>query len=146
MLYSRHLRRSGPPAIFLTSLLLGCVLLVCGAPSAFATLGVFQGKVVEGSKREAGTYIYVQGRNGMLRRVNIRSARVRFAEAVAPREKVAKPSEYLLEGAEVLVSAEQNNAGEWQAKEITILRLPRVQKQARWARPKAQASSWVAEG
>lgn len=90
---------------------------------AAATLGTFQGKVVEASRAESGTYIYVQARNGRMRRVNIKSAKVVFASDVVPDQKANRPEAYLQQGAEVRVTAEQGIGGEWQAKEITILRL-----------------------
>jgi len=95
---------------------------------AFATKGVFQGRVVEGSKREAGRYIYVAGRGGYMRRVNIQRCRVRFGVDVPPSQRVANASDSLKDSAEVRVTAEQGNDGEWTASEIVILKLPEVDK------------------
>ena len=95
---------------------------------AFATKGVFQGRVVEGSKREAGRYIYVAGRGGYMRRVNIQKCRVIFGADVPPSQRVASASDSLKDSAEVRVTAEQGKDGEWMASEIVILKMPAVDK------------------
>lgn len=94
----------------------------------FAVTGVFQGRVVEGTKREAGKYIYVAGRTGYLRRVNIQKCRVRFDSGVPAAERVHNPSDYLRDDAEIRVSANQSENGEWVALEIVILKLPVLDK------------------
>jgi len=103
-------------------------LLVTSALPLFATAGTFQGRVVEGTKREAGRYIYVAGRGGFMRRVNIQKCRVRFGADVPPSQRVASASESLKDSAEVRVIAEQGKDGEWMASEIVILKLPEVDK------------------
>jgi len=102
-----------------------CVLAVL---PAFATKGVFQGLVVEGTKHEAGRYIYVAGPSGLMRRVNIQNCRVRFDPAVPAGQRVRSASESLRDSAEVRVTAEQKQNGEWVATEIVILKLPAVDK------------------
>lgn len=109
------------PALFLT------VVLTSALPLS-ATKGVFQGLVVEGTKREAGRYIYVAGRGGSMRRVNIQKCRVRFGADVPPSQRVANASESLKDSAEVRVTAEQGNDGEWVASDIVILKLPAIDK------------------
>jgi hypothetical protein len=109
----------------LTSLLL---TILFGSLPLFATKGVFQGRVVEGSKKEAGRYIYVAGRGGYMRRVNIQRCRVLFGVDVPPSQRVASASESLKDSAEVRVTAEQGKDGEWMASEIVILKLPAVDK------------------
>jgi len=94
----------------------------------FATKGVFQGRVVEGTKREAGRYIYVAGRGGYMRRVNIQKCRVIFGADVPPSQRVASASDSLKDSAEVRVTAEQGKDGEWMASEIVILKMPAVDK------------------
>ena len=94
----------------------------------FATTGVFQGRVVEGTKREAGRYIYVAGRGGYMRRVNIQKCRVIFGADVPPSQRVASASDSLKDSAEVRVTAEQGKDGEWMASEIVILKMPAVDK------------------
>lgn len=94
----------------------------------FATRGVFQGRVVDGTKREQGKYIYVAGPTGLMRRVNIQNCRVRFDASVPLRQRVHNASESLKESAEVRVTAEQRDDGEWVATEILILKLPQVDR------------------
>ena len=94
----------------------------------FATRGVFQGLVVEGTKHEAGKYIYVAGPSGAMRRVNIQNCRVRFDAGIPARQRVASASEALKDKAEVRVTAEQKENGEWVAIEIVILKLPAIDK------------------
>lgn len=108
---------------FVASAVFAFVLVVGWCIPGAATLGTFQGKVVEASSAESGTYIYVQARNGRMRRVNIKRAKVVFASNVVPGQKANRPEAYLEDGAEVRVTAEQGAGGEWEAKEITILRL-----------------------
>lgn len=98
------------------------------AVPVFATIGVFQGRVVEGTKREQGKYIYVVGPTGMMRRVNIQSCRIRFDASVPPGQRVGDASESLKESAEVRVTADQRDNGEWVATEILILRVPQVDR------------------
>jgi hypothetical protein len=94
----------------------------------FAIRGVFQGRVVEGTKREAGKYIYVAGRGGYLRRVNIEKCRVSFDSGVPTSERVRNASEYLRDDAEVRITADQAQNGEWVAIEVLILKLPVLDK------------------
>jgi hypothetical protein len=103
-------------------------LLLTSALPLFATKGVFQGRLVEGTKREAGRYIYVAGRGGFMRRVNIQRCRVRFGPDVPSSQRVASASEFLRDNAEVRVTAEQGNNGEWMASDIVILKLPELDK------------------
>ena len=91
-----------------------------------ATKGVFQGLVVEGTKREAGKYIYVAGKTGYLRRVNIQRCRVRFGDGVPSSQRLQSASESLRDNAEIRVTAEEDSHGEWIATDIVILKLPGV--------------------
>lgn len=109
----------------LTSILL--TILFCSFP-VFATKGIFQGRVVEGTKKEAGHYIYVAGRGGYMRRVNIQRCRILFGVDVPPSQRVTSASESLKDSAEVRVTAEQGKDGEWMASEIVILKLPVADK------------------
>lgn len=106
------------------------VLFFCLAIAlpVFATRGVFQGRVVEGTKREAGKYIYVAGPSGSMRRVNIQKCRIRFDAGVPAGQRVGSASEALRDRAEVRVTAEQKDDGEWVAIDIVILKLPTIDK------------------
>lgn len=92
----------------------------------FATRGMFQGRVVEGNKREAGKYIYVEARAGSMRRVNIEHCRVHFDAGIQASQRVRSAAEFLREGAQVRVTADQKDNGEWVAADITILKLPEI--------------------
>jgi hypothetical protein len=115
-----------PPSlvrILIPAILLLATVLTVGVLPSGATPGVFQGRVVDGSAKEAGTYIYVEGRNRQMRRVNIRKAKVFFAAEITPIPRDVSAADCLRGGAEVRVMAEQGSNGEWLAREITILRL-----------------------
>lgn len=96
--------------------------------SLFAIRGVFQGRVVEGTRRETGKYIYVAGPNGYLRRVNIQKCRVRFGDGVSASDRIHSAAEYLRQDAEIRVTADQAENGEWVAVEVLILKLPAIDK------------------
>lgn len=91
------------------------VVLMAGTP------GSFRGTIVDGPSAVTG-WIYVQGRNGMARRVEIAHARVAYDEEVPAAERRPKAEDGLVIGAEVRVTAEQGSDGEWRASEIEILK------------------------
>jgi len=106
------------------ALWLSLLLVLASALPVFATKGVFQGLVVEGTERDVGRYIYVAGRGGFMRRVNIQRCRVRFGADVPASQRVQNASQSLKDSAEVRVTAEQGNDGVWIASDIVILKLP----------------------
>jgi hypothetical protein len=90
-----------------------------------ATPGTFRGKIVgPPSGKHHNGWLYIQGKNKMLRRVALAKAHVFYADHVPEdqREKVAANG--LAEGAEVRVTAEQDEKGEWRALRIEILKVP----------------------
>ncbi len=91
------------------------------AALASATAGSFRGSIIDGPRAEKG-WIYVQGRNGMARRVEIANARILYDEGVPAAERRAKPEDALMVGAEVRVTAEQGSDGEWRASKVEILK------------------------
>ncbi|HZP22677.1 MAG TPA: hypothetical protein VFB04_04475 [Terriglobales bacterium] len=94
-----------------------CVVLRAGTP------GSFRGTIVEASHAaHDNSWIYVQGRNGTARRVDISDARILYDEDVPAAVRRANPAEALIAGAEVRVTAEQGSDGEWKASRIEILR------------------------
>lgn len=94
-----------------------------GIAVSAGTPGSFRGTIVDGPHDAAGkNWIYVQGRNGMARRVDISHARVSYDESVPTAARLAKPEEALIPGAEVRVTAEQGSDGEWRASQVEILR------------------------
>lgn len=86
------------------------------------TPGTFRGVVVQGpaSARVKG-WIFVQGKNGMLRRVEIQKAKVDYDEEYPQNKRQASPREALKEGVEIRVTAEQGSDGEWHASQIEIV-------------------------
>jgi hypothetical protein len=87
------------------------------------TPGSFRGTIVDGPHDAVSkNWIYVQGRNGMARRVDISHARVSYDESVPTATRLAKPEDALTAGAEVRVTAEQGSDGEWRASQVEILR------------------------
>lgn len=102
-------------------------LVLFAALAAYAgTEGTFRGTIVEPSKKSDSDqgWIYVQGRNQMLRRVSTAQAKIVFSQEVPLELRGSRPTELLVAGTEVRVTAEQDSSGEWRAKIIEILRLP----------------------
>jgi len=94
-----------------------CVQLQAGTP------GSFRGTIVEVSGATAGkNWIYVQGRNGAARRVDISRARITYDEDVPASERRRNPAEALAPGTEVRVTAEEGGDGEWKASRIEVLK------------------------
>lgn|SRR5512147_1280867 len=91
---------------------------------AFATLGVFRGKLVEPPPHQGRVgWIFVQSPRGTLRQVEISKARVIYGDDVPSAGRSNSPLADLIPGTEVLVTAEQDSVGEWRATEIEILSL-----------------------
>ena len=87
--------------------------------------GTFQGRVIDpplGQPLREG-WIFVQGRNHMLRRVEISHAKVVFSENVPAIEHRKCGVECITAGQEIRVTAEQDGRGEWRAKRVEILRI-----------------------
>jgi hypothetical protein len=100
------------------------LLLLLSTP-VWAVDGTFQGKVIDppGNQPPAHGWIYVQGRNHMLRKVEVTHASIVFGENVPDSQRRKCNIECLTAGQEVRVTAEQDGSGEWRAKRIEILRL-----------------------
>jgi hypothetical protein len=94
-------------------------LLAC-VPLSAATPGTFRGVLVGVAEGES-PWVYLMGRNGLLRRVNVSHSQVSYASSFPKRERKKSARESLRAGAEVRVTAEQDGAGEWQAIEVEIL-------------------------
>jgi len=105
---------------------LAAVALAWGLTSAAlaGTPGIFQGRIYRGQNASPG-WIYVQGRNGMLRKVEVSRARVVYAASVAAADRATDPSRDLVQGAEVRVTAEQDGTGEWRASRVEIVKVQR---------------------
>jgi hypothetical protein len=90
---------------------------------AFAgTVGSFRGTVVESDEgRPEGGWLYVRGRDGGIRRVDISHASIAYDDDAA--HHPSKPQQDdLVPGTEVRVTAEQGSDGEWRAKSIEVLK------------------------
>jgi hypothetical protein len=94
-----------------------------GSLAQAATPGSFRGTVVEGEKgapREG--WLYIRGRNGSIRRVDISQASVAYDETVPADQRKSAAREQLVIGAEVRVIAEEGSDGEWRASRIEIIK------------------------
>lgn len=96
------------------------------APRVLAVDGTFQGKVIDppGNQQTVPGWIFVQGRNRMLRRVEVAHAVVVFGDDVPARQRHKCDSQCLSAGLEVRVTARQDSSGEWRAKRVEILHWP----------------------
>src|SRR5689334_18835270 len=92
------------------------LLLTAGQPAS-AVDGTFRGKVIDPPYNQpaARGWIFVQGRNRMLRRVEVAHAMIVFGEEVPASQRHKCNSECLSAGQEVRVTARQDSAGEWRA-------------------------------
>jgi hypothetical protein len=101
-------------------------VLLLSSPQASAVDGTFRGKVIDPPWNQpvAPGWIYVQGRNRMLRRVEVSHATVVFGEEVPVHQRRKCNAECLSAGQEVRITARQDSAGEWRAKRVEILHMP----------------------
>jgi hypothetical protein len=99
--------------------LLGCLLVLVGSLSA-GPIGTFQGELMDGP--HAG-WLFVKGRNGMLRRVSLGKAKVEYAPEIPANRRQIDAIRALQRGAVVRVTAEQDSEGEWRAQSIVLLKL-----------------------
>ena len=99
--------------------------LLFAPTGGFAVEGMFQGRVVDPpvSVQLKPGWIFVQGRNRMLRRVEVAHAVIVFGTQVPASQRRSCRMECLEVGQEVRVTAEQDSNGEWRAKKVEILRL-----------------------
>lgn len=105
---------------FLATILLTVLIM----STAYAgTPGSFRGTIVEGDQGAPKEgWLYVRGRNGSIRRVDISQAAVAYDEDVPADERKLSAREQLVVGAEVRVTAEQGNDGEWRASRVEIVK------------------------
>ena len=87
-----------------------------------AAPGNFRGTIVEPpSGEEKGKVLYIKGRNGMVRRVDITAASVVYESTVPESRREKRPASALKSGIEVRVTADQGDNGDWKASEIEIV-------------------------
>jgi hypothetical protein len=93
-------------------------------PSADARiLGVFQGKIIKTSNARL---LFVQGKSGFVRRVDIRRATVEYDDDFPAAARTSRPQDALKVTTEVRITAEQKK-DVWLADEVLIL-APRPEK------------------
>jgi hypothetical protein len=86
------------------------------------TPGTFRGVLVEGpTSSRADGWVFIKGKNGMLRKVEIRRADVRYEESFPEEKRKRTPKSALRPGIEVRVTAIQGSDGEWHASEVEIV-------------------------
>jgi hypothetical protein len=104
------------------TLLVSTLLL---SSNAFGVDGMFQGKVVNPPVTAPAKpgWIFVQGRNHMLRRVEVAHAVIVFGAQVPASQQRSCRMECIEVGQEVRIIAEQDASGEWRAKRVEILQL-----------------------
>lgn len=111
--------------LILRAAMLPALLLVIALLVSAGTPGTFVGAIADLSPPEDGkSWIYVQGRNGWVRKVEVSSAQVVYHRSVPGRRRARLPASSLIVGAEVRVTAEQDEEGGWHAQRVEILRLP----------------------
>jgi hypothetical protein len=91
---------------------------------SFGAEGIFQGTVVDppASQPASPGWIFVEGGNHLLRKVEVTHAVIVFGPQVPPSRKRKCGPECLSAGQEVRVTAEQDASGEWRARQVEILR------------------------
>lgn len=85
------------------------------------TSGEFRGTVVKGPE-SSEHWLYVEGHNHSVRRVFVGAAKIHYDSEVPPSERKSPVPRTLPAGTQVRVTAEQDNAGEWRATDIEILK------------------------
>jgi hypothetical protein len=118
--------------MFLRTLIFGVLLL----PLYGSAPAMFRGRVVEiaDQPKQAGI-VFVMGRNGSLRKVQVGEARVEYADGMPDKFRKPQPSDSLVQGADIRVEAEEASAGLWRARSIEILQVPGSPKPKEYAPP-----------
>jgi hypothetical protein len=102
-----------------------CLWLLLSLAPSFAAEGTFVGRIVD-APPEAPLpkgWIFVQGRNHMLRRVEVAHAAIVYGGEVPAAQRRKCGIECLAAGLIVRVTADQDKAGEWRANRVEILQL-----------------------
>jgi len=110
------------PLFWVVSLAFGLLLL---SSAAVAVDGTFRGKIADPPANEPAVkgWIFVEGRNQMLRRVEVAHAEIVYGEEVpASSQRHNCNSDCLTKGQEVRITAHQDSSGEWRAKRVEILK------------------------
>jgi hypothetical protein len=100
--------------------------LLLSSPVAFAVDGTFRGKIADPPADVPAVkgWIFVEGRNQMLRRVEVAHAEIVYGDEVpASGQRHNCNSDCLIKGQEVRITAHQDASGEWRAKRVEILKV-----------------------
>ena len=98
-------------------------MAVAGSPGSFA------GTVIRGPEN-SDSWLYVEGHNHSVRRVEISDAKFAYDEDVPMAARKNPVPKTLPAGTSVRVTAEQDAAGEWRATEVEILEPSADQKKS----------------
>jgi hypothetical protein len=103
-------------ALTVVILWISSLTLLAGTP------GTFRGVLVEGpSAAHSDGWVFVKGKNGMLRKVEIKRADIHYEETFPEQKRKKTPKQALKPGVEVRVTAIQQSDGEWHASEVEIV-------------------------
>ena len=99
--------------------------LLLSSPVAFAVDGTFRGKIADPPANVPAVkgWIFVEGRNQMLRRVEVAHAEIVYGDEVPASGQRNCNSDCLIKGQEVRITAHQDASGEWRAKRVEILKV-----------------------
>ena len=100
--------------------------LLLSSSVAFAVDGTFTGKIADPPASEPAVkgWIFVEGRNQMLRRVEVAHAEIVYGDEVpTSSQRHNCNSDCLVKGQEVRITAHQDASGEWRAKRVEILKV-----------------------
>lgn len=100
--------------------------MLLSSTAVFAVDGTFRGKIADPPANEPAVkgWIFIEGRNQMLRRVEVAHAEIVYGEEVpASSQRHNCNSDCLIKGQEVRITAHQDASGEWRAKQVEILKL-----------------------
>jgi hypothetical protein len=100
------------------------LMLLLVSELSFGAEGIFQGTVVDPPRSQQASpgWIFVEGGNHLLRKVEVTHAEIVFGAQVPDKEKRKCGPECLTPGQEVRITAEQDQSGEWRARRVEILR------------------------
>ena len=103
---------------------------------------MFRGRVVEiADQPKQSGLIFVMGRNGSLRKVQVGQAHVEYSDGIPAKFRKPAPSESLVQGADIRVEAEEASAGLWRARSIEILQVPGSPKPKEYVPPAPKKTS-----
>ena len=100
--------------------------LLLSSSVAFAVDGTFTGKIADPPASEPAVkgWIFVEGRNQMVRRVEVAHAEIVYGDEVpTSSQRHNCNSDCLVKGQEVRITAHQDASGEWRAKRVEILKV-----------------------